>query len=112
MPQPLRGFRPSKNRAAGGTRGGSLSLLADAGRSSGAFPCSHHLDLERREHSKVTPIPGVKLLGPETAVPGAGGGSWVDAGCWAGGSWDGGGGGRVNVASSVHFARKLPLLRK
>jgi hypothetical protein len=73
---------------------------------------SHHRDLERREHSKVPPIPGVKLLGPEAAVPRAGGGSWVDAGCWADGGWGGGGGGRISAASSVHFARKLPLLRK
>src|SRR6266446_6205481 len=74
---------------------------------------SHHRDLERREHSKVTPISGMKLLGPEAAAPWASGGSWVDAGCWAGGgAWGGGGGGRVSVASSVHFARRLPLLRK
>src|SRR5258708_3025320 len=78
----------------------------------GASVASHHRDLERREHSKVTPISGVKLLGPEAAAPWASGGSWVDVGCWADGNWGGGGGGRVSVASSVHFARRLPLLRK
>jgi hypothetical protein len=74
----------------------------------------HHWDLERREHSKVTPISGTKLLGPETAAPRAGGGSWVDAGCCAEGpSWvGGGGGGRISAAASLHFARKLPLLKK
>jgi hypothetical protein len=73
----------------------------------------HHQDLVRREHSKVTAISGTKLLGPEAAAPKAGGGSWVDAGCWTDGCiWAGGGGSLASVDSSVHFARKLPLLRK
>jgi hypothetical protein len=42
----------------------------------------------------------------------ADGGGIADDGCWAGGNRAGGGGIPAIVASSVHFARKLPLFRK
>jgi hypothetical protein len=93
---------------------------------------SRHCDFESREHVKVTCISGaVKLGEPETIAPGVGGRNWADGICCGGGMADGGncaggipvigaddgncaGGGGIPaiVASSVHFARKLPLFKK